>query len=154
MADGLHCGAAKPGRAICKMGMALDAPFSVKYRDRWLKSLTYSLVYEFAHVPIMRALALNFYRRFFDRNASFVDMASIEPTHCELQEQHFALYRTRNFLRKRVNVTLPMQLDFAEFYGLSVADLNRAESYILGQSGPLPIVLNHWVLDAVVSRDV
>lgn len=145
-----------PGRYLAKGGWALSPPDSARYQYEWIRAATYCLVACFAHVPVMRALALLFSRHVFGCS-SYADMSRILHEHKDDTYRHgFEHWMESDSPPNEPLVTddPDIMTDFAFVYDLDPVDLTNAEEYILALPFTLPIRLDHWVLECLVEADV
>jgi hypothetical protein len=151
-----YCAALKPGRTIAKSGYALNAPDSDRYRDQWVRALVYSMVLEYAHVPVMRALTLRLVNIVFSLPLCYESFITIGKMQFDLDRFGLARYTIQpdhHFLRVRIGVVEMQYSYFARTYDLSVSQVHECEDWLLHLSPPLPLRLQHPVIDRIVAVD-
>jgi len=157
LANGTHYPAGLPGVALAKMGWALDMPESRTVQDEWLRALAHTLVLEYSHVPVIRALAVwlnhvvSGLPLTYDALTDYKVVIEGNRFTSDFQRRVRASYAG---FRDRVNVTKSMVEEFATFYGLTMDDVDAAETYLLRMEPSLPAHLDHWVISRLVERDV
>jgi len=139
------------GRCFAKAGFGLHVPESKRSRGEWLRALARSLVIEFSHVPVMRALARAVAREVYGVPDA-VDLARRDTV--DLDRYGFK----RWWLQRVSDAPLPdEQAAIAmccERYSLSVPLVASAEAYLDSCHGGFPWRLDHPVLRRMVEVDV
>lgn len=142
-----------PGRYIAKAGYALDPVLTARFKSGWLKAYTYCLCAEYAHVPVMRALALAFAREYLGA-VDYGSLAKLQPVSLE----EFGFWHGDIGSAKSVCPLIELSgdplFDFCNQYGINVCDVQDCERYILSASIVSPFVLRHGVIDAIVEHDL
>jgi len=146
--------ASLPGRYIAKGGFALNAPNSERYRRNWIKSYAFCLVAEYAHVPVMRALALYYARRVFGIE-TYAQLPEVLHKQIDIARygMHVGIHGSPITCVPLLRYGIPFD-DFCLSYDVTLSDIYACESYILALPYDPPIELRHWVIDRMLEVDL